>query len=122
MKIAITAHGKGPEAIVDSRFSRANYFVLYDQEKELWDFLLNDQSYDSVQGTGVQPGQKLGKIGANILITGYIGPKAFKVLQSEQVTIYSLGEMTGKVKEALSAFLSGHLKIISVPNALDLKK
>lgn len=122
MKIAITAHGEDRQATVDSRFGRADYFILYDQEKDTWDSLANTQNLEAAHGAGIQAGQTLSKTGAKVLITGHVGPKAFKVLQAEQIAMYSLGEINGTVAEALSAFLSGKLTAIAVPNALDLKK
>ena len=121
MKIAFTAHGDNLHALVDSRFGRAEYFVLYDEENKTWDSLPNTQNLEAAHGAGIQAGQNLAKTGAKILITGHAGPKAFKVLQAEQIAIYSLGEINGTVEDALSAFLSGKLTAIAVPNALDLK-
>ncbi|CUH95340.1 hypothetical protein P22_1410 [Propionispora sp. 2/2-37] len=122
MKIAITAHGEDRQATVDSRFGRADYFVLYDEEKDAWTALPNTQNLEAAHGAGIQAGQTLAKTGARVLITGHVGPKAFKVLQAEQIAMYSLGEMNGTAAEALAAFQSGKLTAIAVPNALDMKK
>lgn len=123
MKIAFTAHGADSSATVDSRFGRADYFVLYEQESNTWDSLANKQNLEAAHGAGIQAGQNLAQTGAKVLITGHVGPKAFKVLQAEQIAMYSLGDdLSGTVEEALSAFLAGKLKAIAVPNALDLKK
>lgn len=122
MKIAITAHGEDRQSAVDPRFGRADSFVLYDEEKDTWTALSNTQNLESAHGAGIQAGQTLAKTGAKVLITGHVGPKAFKVLQAEQIAMYSLGEMNGTVAEALTAFQSGKLTAIAVPNALDLKK
>lgn len=122
MKIAITAHGEDRQATVDSRFGRADYFVLFDEEKDTWTALPNTQNLEAAHGAGIQAGQTLAKTGAKVLITGHVGPKAFKVLQAEQIAMYSLGEMNGTVAEALAAFQSGKLTAIAVPNGLDMKK
>ncbi|VBB08367.1 dinitrogenase iron-molybdenum cofactor biosynthesis [Lucifera butyrica] len=122
MKIAITAHGQDREAQVDSRFGRADYFVLYDQEKDTWDCLPNTQNLEAAHGAGIQAGQFLLKTGAKVLITGHVGPKAFKVLDAGEVKMYSFGDMNGDVKDALAAFLAGKLATVTVPNALDVKR
>lgn len=122
MKIAITAHGEDRQAKVDSRFGRADYFIIFDQESNTWNSLSNTQNLEAAHGAGIQAGQTLAKTGAKTLITGHVGPKAFKVLQAEQIAMYSLGEMDGTVEDALTAFLSGKLTAIAVPNALDAKK
>lgn len=122
MKIAITAHGEDRRAPVDSRFGRADCFVLYDEVDGTWTAVANVQNLKAAHGAGIQAGQILAQTGARVLITGHIGPKAFKLLQAGQIAMYSLGEMTGSVEEALSAFFAGKLTAIAVPNALDLKK
>lgn len=118
MKIAITSHGEDRHAAVDSRFGRADYFILYDQEQDTWDCVPNTQNLEAAHGAGIQAGQSLAKTGASVLITGHVGPKAFKVLDAAQIKMYSLGDRNGSVAEALAAFLAGELTIIDVPGAM----
>lgn len=123
MKIAITAHADNKCATVDSRFGRADYFVIYDQESDTWDSLANKQNHEAAHGAGIQAGQNLAQTGAKVLITGHVGPKAFKVLQAEQIAMYSFSnDISGTVEEVLSAFQAGKLTAIAAPNALDIKK
>ena len=122
MKIAITAHGEDRQATVDSRFGRADYFVLYDQEKDTWDTVSNTQNLEAAHGAGIQAGQSLAKTGASVLVTGHVGPKAFKVVNAANIAMYSLGTMNGTVEEALAAFLAGKLTLIAAPNAIEIKK
>lgn len=117
MKIAITAHGDSSSATVDSRFGRADYFVFYDQESDTWDSLANAQNIEAAHGAGIQAGQNLAKTGAKVLITGHVGPKAFKVLNAEQIAMYSFGDnVNSNVEEVLAAFRAGKLTAITVEN------
>jgi predicted Fe-Mo cluster-binding NifX family protein len=122
MKIAITAHGQDREAKVDSRFGRADYFVLYDQENDTWDSMPNTQNLEAAHGAGIQAGQNLVKTGADVLLTGHVGPKAFKVLDTGKVKIYSFGDMNGTAKDALAAFLAGKLTAIDAAGAMGAGK
>jgi predicted Fe-Mo cluster-binding NifX family protein len=122
MKIAITAHGKDREAKVDSRFGRADYFVLFDQEQDTWDSLPNTQNLEAAHGAGIQAGQALLKTGAEVLVTGHVGPKAFKVLKAGKVKMYSFGDMNGTVEDALSAFMAGKLTAIDAASAMGAGK
>ena len=122
MKIAITAHGEDRHATVDSRFGRADHFVLYDQEKDTWDTVSNTQNLEAAHGAGIQAGQSLAKTGASILITGHVGPKAFKVVHAANIAMYSLGTLSGTVEEALAAFQAGKLTLIAAPNAVEINK
>lgn len=117
MKIAITSHGEDRDAELDSRFGRADYFILYDQETDTWESFPNTQNLEASHGAGIQAGQSLAKTGAKVLITGHVGPKAFKVLDAEKIAMYSTGDLTGTVEDALAAFLAGKLIAIDVPGA-----
>lgn len=122
MKIAITAHGEGGQAAVDSRFGRTDYFVLYDQETDTWDSLPNTQNLEAAHGAGIQAGQSLAKTGAKVLITGHVGPKAFKVLQAAEIAMYSFDDMSSTVEDVLSAFLAGKLSAIDNPGTMGYGK
>lgn len=121
MKIAITAHGDDCRAQVDSRFGRAGYFMIYDQEAGTWSALENSQNLTSAHGAGIQAGQNVAREGVSVVITGHVGPKAFKVLHGENIAMYSFGELEGSVEETLQAFNAGQLKRMDVANALEVK-
>ncbi|CVK17898.1 NifB/NifX family molybdenum-iron cluster-binding protein [Sporomusa sphaeroides] len=117
MKIAITAHGEDCQASVDTRFGRADYFVIYDQEKDTWETVANTQNLEAAHGAGIQAGQLLAKTGAGVLITGHVGPKAFKIVSAANISMYSLGTENNTVKAALEAFLAGNLTPITAPKS-----
>ncbi|MEG6584866.1 NifB/NifX family molybdenum-iron cluster-binding protein [Dendrosporobacter sp. 1207_IL3150] len=122
MKIAITAHGEDHLSTVDSRFGRADHFVIYDSENGTWDCMSNTQNLEAAHGAGIQAGQNLSKSGTKVLITGHVGPKALRVLQAEKIEVYALNEQNCTVEGALKEFQEGKLKPINVPNALELKR
>lgn len=122
MKIAVTAHGQDQNATVDSRFGRAAYFVVYDQIAGSWSYHDNTQNLETAHGAGIQAAQNLIKTGAQVLITGNVGPKAFKVLSTGGVKIYSVGNASSTVSEAIKLFNAGELPEIAAPNALEIKK
>lgn len=117
MKIAITSHGETLTSEVDSRFGRADYFIIFDQDTNSYECLPNTQNLEAAHGAGIQAGQALAKTGAKILITGHVGPKAFKVLAAEKIAMYSMGDLTGTVEDAIAAFSAGKLITINVPGA-----
>lgn len=122
MKIAITAHGEDHHATVDTRFGRAEYFVIYDQEKSTWESVPNTQNLEAAHGAGIQAGQTLAKTGANVLVTGHVGPKAFKVVTAANIAMYSLATGSSTVEETLAAFLADKLSRLAAPNAIEIKK
>ncbi len=108
MKIAITLDGENLEANLDSRFGRAKRFMLYDTEKDSFTLLDNTQNLNAAQGAGIQSAQNIAAAGAEALITGHTGPKAFTVLQTAGIAIYH--SEVRPVKDVITAFRKGELK------------
>ena len=108
MKLAITSLGEGLESPIDQRFGRARYFILYDTETEAWAVHDNQQNLNAMQGAGVQAGQKVVEIGAEAVVTGHCGPKAFATLKAGNIAVYS--GASGTVENAITAFAEGTLQ------------
>ncbi len=114
MKVAITSTGKSLDAAIDPRFGRCQYFVIYDTATKKHEFVDNSQNLALAQGAGIQTAQVLVGKNADVVITGYCGPKAFKVLEAASIKVYTLENET--VEKAINAFLLNELKEISAPN------
>ena len=79
-KIAISSEGPTLEDLLDPRFGRAGGFVLYDPETKKTEYINNGTAQSMAQGAGIQAAETVAKAGAKLLLTGYVGPKAFKAL------------------------------------------
>jgi len=108
MKIAVTSLGESPESPIDQRFGRARFFVLYDLESGEWTVHDNKQNLEAAQGAGIQAAQHVLDLGAEAVITGHCGPKAFATLTAAEMDIYQ--EASGSVQEAIDAYKAGSLK------------
>ena len=108
MKIAVTSLGESLESPVDQRFGRARFFVLYDLESGEWTVHDNKQNLEAAQGAGIQAAQHVVNLGAEAVITGHCGPKAFATLIAAELDIYQ--EASGLVQEAIDAYKAGLLK------------
>lgn len=122
MRIAITAHGENLWSPVDSRLGRADHVVIYDQEANTWECLANKQYLEATHGAGIQAGQALTQAGVNVLITGHIGLRAFKVLNKGNIDMYEFGDFRGSVHDALAEFLDGKLTAITAAHWFSTKK
>lgn len=100
MKVAISAERPGADSLLDSRFGRAGYFVIYDSETGLFSCMENSKSLDAAQGAGIQTADNILQAGVDAVITGHCGPKAFGVLQKAGVKLYLCKSTT--VNEALN--------------------
>jgi len=108
MKVAVTAQGPNLDSLVDPRFGRARYFLLFDTDTGQSTAHDNVQNLNAPQGAGIQAAQTVVQLGAEAVLTGNVGPKAFATLQAGRVVIYP--KATGTVRQALEALRSGRLQ------------
>ncbi len=114
MKIAITSADGTMEGMVDERFGRAKKIIIYDMEKNTWSVVDNAINFNSPQGAGIQTAQNVINAGASIVISGHLGPKAYRVLTSADVNVYTASNM--KVSDAITAFKEGRLNKLTGPD------
>jgi predicted Fe-Mo cluster-binding NifX family protein len=108
MKIIITSQGTSLESPVDLRFGRAKHFILVDTDTGEFSAHDNAQNLNAPQGAGIQAAQTAARLGAEAILTGHVGPKAFTTLQAANIAIYT--GISGTVKEAIEQFKSGRLE------------
>jgi len=108
MKVEITSQGQDLAAAVDPRFGRARYFVLVDTESGATSAADNSQNLNAAQGAGIQAGKNVADLGAQAVITGHVGPKAFATLRAAGIDIYT--GATGTVADAVDQFKAGSLQ------------
>ena len=122
MKVAITSQGDSVDAQVDLRFGRCAYFIIIDPETEEAEAVSNP-SADAMGGAGPQAAQIIADKGAEVVITGNVGPNAFRTLRAANIRIYQAA--AGTVKETLAKYKSGELKELSdssVPGHFGLRQ
>ena len=94
MKIALSTSGADLNAPLDSRFGRAAKFLIYDTEMTSFTIIDNQQNLNAAQGAGIQSAQTVAANGAQALVTGHCGPKAFRVLSSAGIKVYTTDALT----------------------------
>ena len=114
MKIAITATGRELSSQVDPRFGRAQYFIIVDAETNAFTAHDNAQNLNAAQGAGIQAGETVARLGAGAVVTGNVGPKAFRILQAAGIKVYRCGE--GTVADALGKYKTGALQESAAAN------
>lgn len=113
MKVAISSNGTSLESSIDTRFGRCPYFIVYDTDSDTFSHLEN-QSRQAMGGAGIQAAQMIVNEDVEAVITGNIGPNAYKVLSAASLNIYS--GVIGTVKEALDLLKKGELKSSKGPD------
>lgn len=116
MKIAVSATEGSLDANVDPRFGRCAYFIIVETEdKEIKSHeVVSNEAVQAMRGAGIQAAQTVANKGAEVVITGNIGPNAFNLLS--QTGIKVITGVSGSVKEAVEKYLKGELKETSGPS------
>ena len=107
MKILITASDAALDSALDPRFGRAPHFILVDTDSNQSEVIDNQQNLNAAQGAGIQAAQNVCTAGADAIITGHVGPKAFRALQAAGIRVYLSEDKT--VQDALDSFRNGAL-------------
>jgi predicted Fe-Mo cluster-binding NifX family protein len=114
MKIAITAQGKELSSEIDLRFGRAKWLIVVDTETG--DFQAHDNAVNlnAAQGAGIQTGRNVANLGVDAVITGNVGPNAFKTLNTAGVKMLLAEKQS--VQDAIDSFKAGKLKEVDQAN------
>ena len=107
MKIVLTSTGETLDSLMDERFGRAKKLLLFDTDSGQHQVVDNTQNLNAAQGAGIQTAQNVSQLGAQYVITGHCGPKAFRTLQAAGINVI-IGAK-GKVSEVIEKFKAGEL-------------
>lgn len=114
-KIAITSEGPSLDDRVDPRFGRAAGFLVVDLETQESRYIDNGKTQMMAQGAGIQAAERVASAGVDCLLTGFVGPNAFRALSSAGVrVVQNLEGLT--VRQAVERFKSGDFQTATGPN------
>ncbi|MBN1786621.1 MAG: NifB/NifX family molybdenum-iron cluster-binding protein [Candidatus Methanofastidiosa archaeon] len=106
MKIAFTTSGNTLEDAIDPRFGRCDNFLIYDDSEDS-SYSIRNEGSSSGGGAGIKAAQTLIDNGVNVVITGNVGPNAFKTMSLAGIEIHS--NASGKIKDTLAKYREGSL-------------
>lgn len=115
MKIAITSRGTQLTDEVDPRFGRAAYVIVVDPDTMEFEAIDNTTNVNAMKGAGIQAATMVSECGAEVLMTGYCGPKAFQTIEAAGVKVIS--DISGTVEQAIASFKTGTLTYTTAANA-----
>jgi predicted Fe-Mo cluster-binding NifX family protein len=98
MKIAFTTKGISWDSLIDPRFGRTEYVLIYDEDTKELSYHDNREIENTVHGAGPQTAKLIFDINPDVLITGNgPGGNAAKVLEKSSLVIYiGAGELTAE--------------------------
>lgn len=112
MKIAITTKEPSWDSIIDPRFGRTSWFLIYNEELNEENFIDNRDVENEAHGAGPRTARKLFDFHPDILITGNgPGGNAASLIAKAEIEVYRADEnMTAK--DAYKAFKEKNLQKI----------
>lgn len=114
MKIAVTSKGADLTSEVDPRFGRAAYIIIIDSDNFTFEAVDNKENANALKGAGIQAAKTLSDKRAEVLLTGFCGPNAFKALNAAGIAVAN--DAGGTVKNAVNAYLEGKLPLADGAN------
>jgi predicted DNA-binding protein (UPF0251 family)/predicted Fe-Mo cluster-binding NifX family protein len=114
-KIAVSSEGPDLDGPVDPRFGRAAGFVIVDPDTMANDYVDNSTSQGMAQGAGIQTAELMTRHGVGVVLTGYVGPKAFQALSAAGIKIgQNLEDQS--VRQAVEKYKTGQVPMAGGPN------
>ncbi len=112
MKIVIPSPDGNINGIIDSRFGRANYFIIIDYENGQ---IINHETIRNpgateVRGAGFIAAETVANQNPDILITPNLGPNSFNILSGTNIKIY---QYSGNIHDALKLLEENKLPLLT---------
>jgi predicted Fe-Mo cluster-binding NifX family protein len=107
MKVAISVVTPERDAILDTRFGRAEAFVVVETETDKWQGYANPAA-GATGGAGVQAAEFIVERDAEAAISGAFGPNAYDVLSAANIGMYRA--KTGTAAELVQKLKDGALQ------------
>jgi predicted Fe-Mo cluster-binding NifX family protein len=117
-KIAVSCEEAVLDSKMDPRFGRAAGFLIVDPDTLEFSYIDNGSSQAMSKGAGIQAAENVFRSGAKIVLTGYVGPKAFRSLSAAGIQIgQNLENIT--VRQAIEKFKAGEIDMALSPNSME---
>lgn len=117
MKVAITAGGENLNSPVDRVFGRTRWFVITDPDGGNIEVSENSQNVNAAQGAGIQAAQQMANKSVDVVLTGNVGPNAFRALDAASIKVFQFGSDILTISDALTAWKEGRLQAVKAPTA-----
>lgn len=101
MKVCVTAEGEDLDALVAEEFGHAPYLIMVDPDTEQFE-VFDNVLVETDIGYGIQTAENIIRLGAEMVLTGFVGPHGIKKLESRGIKVVTDEE--GTVRQALEAF------------------
>ncbi|MEM3059052.1 MAG: NifB/NifX family molybdenum-iron cluster-binding protein [Methanomassiliicoccales archaeon] len=102
MRICVSSIGDDLDSIVDDEFGMCDYFIIVDSDTMDYKAIPNEASR-SPHGTGAMAAQSVVGLGVDVVLTGFVGPHAKRILRDAGIEIVE--GIEGTVRSAIERYL-----------------
>ncbi len=114
MKVLISSRGKYMDSMIDPRFGRCRFFIIVKTDSMDFEAFDNKNAFLKNNAGVNSAGFSLLKVVETVL-TGSVGPKAFKILKDSGVRVFT--GISGTVLDAIEDYNKGELRAALRPGA-----
>jgi len=120
MKICFSVSGQDKESMLNPRFGRCPYFLIFNDKDRKW-ATVDNQAAAAFRGAGISAAQKIVDLGCQVIVTGNMGPNAFNVMSASGIKIY-LGDLGKSVVDNLKMYQENKLQELSSPRGMGMSR
>ncbi|MFP4288519.1 MAG: NifB/NifX family molybdenum-iron cluster-binding protein [Bacteroidales bacterium] len=100
MRVAITSKGNNLDALLDERFGRCSWFVIYDTQTRSTEFIPNPHK-DAEEGAGPAAVELIASRKVEKIISGEFGLKIKHLLDSLKIQMIVIKKQDKTIKELI---------------------
>jgi predicted Fe-Mo cluster-binding NifX family protein len=112
MKLCVSATGNDLGATVDPRFGRCQFFIFIDSDTMTFEPVANP-AFTAGGGAGILAAQLVVNKGAEVMLTGNVGPNAFQALQAAGMKVVT--GVFGSIRDVVELFKRGDFHYTEAP-------
>lgn len=110
-RVAISALGPTLDDRVDEHFGRAALLLVVDTDTLELEVIDNSTNRNAMQGAGIGAAEAVSASSASHVVTGHLGPKAFRALAAAGISGFNGTGLT--VRDAVAALKESRLEPLS---------
>ena len=115
MKLCVSSAGEDIGSRVDTAFGRAPFFLIMDTDTMAMEVMENHAATVG-HGAGIAAAQIVSDKGIDAVLSGYVGPNAFKGLQAAGIRIFEGAAENDTVQQAVTKFKRSEYKEKTAPS------
>jgi predicted Fe-Mo cluster-binding NifX family protein len=112
MRVLVSSRGKYMDSMIAPRFGRCRFFVIVETENMDFEVYENKNAFLR-DNAGINSAKFAVSKGVGTVLTGFMGPKAFRVFKNSGARVFT--GISGTVLDAVDDYEKGELRAVLRP-------